>query len=205
MLPNEFTIKLRPRSLLIGALLSPFAVVLAIWVFSWPWSSSNASGWVQAVGSLIGLGIALWLPWREGRRRESDDFRKNLGLTRRLYYTAHEINGRLEFMFPSGIFKGFDARSDIESMSRVLVRLNTTFDDDHDPRRVALTHQLRQNLPAVIANLDKFSSKQGDGEEALRQLWGYYKRNVELCWKEIVKLEQGLPANERTKNIHDPG
>lgn len=82
MFPEEFTIKLRPRSLLIGVALSPVIVLLGWWVCSWDWESNNAPAWVQAVGSVLAI-IAAWfvpqLHEAAKERRKRDQMLRNLG------------------------------------------------------------------------------------------------------------------------------
>ncbi|MCL6692279.1 hypothetical protein M8R19_26680 [Pseudomonas sp. R3.Fl] len=68
MLPEKLEITLRPRSLVTGALLSPLAVIAAVWVWSLPWESNNAPGWVQAIGSVLAIGAAIWIAERTHNR-----------------------------------------------------------------------------------------------------------------------------------------
>lgn len=65
MLPNEITIKLRPRSLFIGLCLSPVAVLVGWWACTWPWDSDKASGWVQAIGSILAIAATYVVARRE--------------------------------------------------------------------------------------------------------------------------------------------
>lgn len=70
MAPDKLTITLCPRSLLVGGLLSPAAVLLGWWVYSWPWGSNNAPAWVQAIGSIGAILASVWVARFADRRTE---------------------------------------------------------------------------------------------------------------------------------------
>ncbi|MEZ1745654.1 MULTISPECIES: hypothetical protein [Pseudomonas] len=65
MLPEKLTINLRPRSLLKWVLLSPLVIPLGWWVWTWPWGSEKASGWAQAVGSVLAIVATYFVATRE--------------------------------------------------------------------------------------------------------------------------------------------
>lgn len=202
MAPDELMNNLRPRSLFKWIFLSPLVVPLGWWVSSWSWGSSNASGWVQAAGSLLALAIALWLPWRENKRRELDESYKAIGLARRLYYAAYELSATTANMFQGRVYIGYEPGPNIEMFSRFLVRLNTTFDDDHDPTRVKLTHELRQNLPPLIAYLNEYRERQDAGEERFRWYANYYDSAVGRCWAHLCEMEACLAEKARSAPVH---
>lgn len=70
MLPKEFVFTIRPRNLVGTLLVSPLAVLVAWWIFNWPWESPNAPAWVQAVGSIAAILVSVWIANAKDRRDE---------------------------------------------------------------------------------------------------------------------------------------
>jgi len=71
MLPEVFSfhIRLKPRKFFAAVFLSPLVVPVGMWVWSWPWGSVQAPAWVQAIGSIATLFIALWIVEIQNRQR----------------------------------------------------------------------------------------------------------------------------------------
>jgi hypothetical protein len=70
MLPKEIVFTIRPRDLGRILLVSPLAVLIAWWIFNWPWESPNAPAWVQAVGSIAAILVSVWIANAKDRRDE---------------------------------------------------------------------------------------------------------------------------------------
>lgn len=66
-------------------------------------SKSDASSWVQAVGVTLGIGIAIWVPWKQNRdARKADQEKAQEQVCRIRVAIADELQGYAsDFAFPS--------------------------------------------------------------------------------------------------------
>ncbi|MCY1545124.1 hypothetical protein D9M68_810500 [compost metagenome] len=160
------------------------------------------SGWLQAVGSFIALGVAVWVPQREINRRNRDDLKKDIGLGRRLYYSAYEISRHVDSLFNAFELPDYRADESLEVFRGLYARLLKSFDDDHDPDRVKLSHELRQNLPSLIANLRIYADQQAEGYAKFHKAMDVYRALMLKSWEQLENLERDLPASERTSRVH---
>ncbi|WHL17651.1 hypothetical protein [Stenotrophomonas acidaminiphila] len=61
----------------ISAISAGFGLLLA-WGLFYRWGSApphkpiDLPAWVQAIGSVLAIGVAIWIPWRESRRRDAE-------------------------------------------------------------------------------------------------------------------------------------
>ncbi|QEY64961.1 hypothetical protein FXN65_23940 [Metapseudomonas lalkuanensis] len=201
-LAHEVTIRFRAGAILMWLLLSPAVVLPLLWLWTLPWDSPNAPSWVQAVGSVSAIAVAVWLPWHERNRRQAEEFKREIGLGRRLYYAAFEISGHVDSLFNEFGALRYRPDESVTIFTGLYERFIHSFDDDLDPARVKLTHELRQNLPLLIANLRVFASKQQEGSSELSAAQVYYREAVRLSWQQLVEAEQSLPSNQRTPRAH---
>ncbi|WP_079201136.1 hypothetical protein [Pseudomonas sp. CC6-YY-74] len=74
MLPNEVTVnfKFRPKLWLV----SPFAAFLVIVLYLLPWGAASAPAWVQALGAVAGVFVAVFVASGQQRRQEQSERRK---------------------------------------------------------------------------------------------------------------------------------
>jgi hypothetical protein len=70
MLPEKIVFTIRPRDIVGVLFVSPLAVLVAWWIFNWPWESPNAPAWVQAVGSIAAILVSVWISNAKDRRDE---------------------------------------------------------------------------------------------------------------------------------------
>ncbi|MHB0842923.1 hypothetical protein ACYCGP_08785 [Stutzerimonas nitrititolerans] len=63
---------LQPKTLLIGLFLSPLMVLLIYSILLLPWSSPNAPAWVQAIGSISAILVAIAVPAFQRRQDQKD-------------------------------------------------------------------------------------------------------------------------------------
>ncbi len=201
-LAHEVTIRFRAGAILMWLLLSPAVVLPLLWLWTLPWDSPNAPSWVQAVGSVVAIAIAVWLPWHERNRRHAEEFKREIGLWRRLYYAAFEISGHVDSLFNEFGVLRYRLDESIAIFTGLYERLSYSFDDDLEPARVKLAHELRQNLPPLIANLRVFANKQQEGSGELSSAQVYYRESVRRSWQQLVEAEQSLPANLKTPRAH---
>lgn len=49
-----------------------------LWIDWWPMCMTKTewSGWMQAIGSILALGIAIWIPWSERKHKKCEDSKK---------------------------------------------------------------------------------------------------------------------------------
>ncbi|MNP01818.1 hypothetical protein D3C76_936460 [compost metagenome] len=88
MLPKEIVFTIRPRDIVGILLVSPLAVLVAWWIFNWPWESPNAPAWVQAVGSIAAILVSVWIPNAKDRRDERKAKEKIALLQKGISHTA---------------------------------------------------------------------------------------------------------------------
>ena len=62
MLPERVTVTIPVTTLVRALTLSPAAVLVGWWVYTWSWNSQNAPAWVQAVGSIAAILAAWFIP-----------------------------------------------------------------------------------------------------------------------------------------------
>ncbi|WP_395504689.1 hypothetical protein [Ectopseudomonas hydrolytica] len=157
------------------------------------------ASWVQTFGSLVGLGIAIWLPWQDSKRRHKEELARERGYARRLFYAAYEICGQIAGLFDElELIRNYDREVSSAIFERILSRLNSSFDDDPHPDRVALVHELRQNLPGLLGYLKHGARDENSGGKKIFQLRGYYRQVCNNCWSHLAQLEADLPPAERT-------
>lgn len=157
------------------------------------------ASWVQAIGSLVGLGIAIWLPWQETQRRRKEDLARERAYARRLFYAAYEIWGQIAGLFNDlELIRNYDREVSTAIFERILSRLNSSFDNDPHPDRATLVHELRQNLPGLLGYLKHGASDENSGGKKIFELRGYYGKVCKNCWEHLAKLEADLPTDERT-------
>lgn len=183
----------------IVALIWLFILTCVALVFGWDMTKSELSGWMQTLGSLMGLAIAVWLPWRESLRRREGQLAKERAYARRLFYAAYEIWGQISGLFNELEFvRNYDREVSSAIFERFLARLNSSFDDDPHPDRVKLVHELRQNLPGLLGYLKHGASDENSGGKRIFELRGYYCGVCRNCWDHLANLEAVLPPDERT-------
>lgn len=160
--------------------------------------------WIQAIGSLVALGIAIWLPWLESKRRRHEDLAKDRAHARRLFYAAYEIWGQVAGLFNElQLIRNYDREVAMAVFERILNRLNSSFDDDPHPERVVLVHDLRQNLPGLLGYLKNGASDENAGGARIFKLKGYYEDVCKDCWKHLADVEKDLSDAEKTVRPKD--
>lgn len=95
---RPITIKFRPWVILLFVLCPPMWVLVGLAIWAVPWDSPNAPAWVQAVGSIGAILIAVWVVQAQQRARENERKRKELHYMVKAFYTADFIAGALEIV-----------------------------------------------------------------------------------------------------------
>ncbi|WP_330114893.1 hypothetical protein SA496_01095 [Pseudomonas sp. JS3066] len=127
VLPNDVTITLRPRTLLAGLFLSPLAGGIIWWVLSLPWNSANAPAWVQAVGSVGAVLVAMLVASRHSaqqirlvREQEAEMLKKVVAIAK---HTGNLTMASLDVLENKyGEFAGLDIVSKALDNSDYLLR-----------------------------------------------------------------------------------
>lgn len=93
---RPITIKFRPWVILLFVLCPPMWVLVGLAIWAVPWDSPNAPAWVQAIGSIGAILIAVWVVNSEQRARERERKRKEAHYMFKAYLTADYISKALE-------------------------------------------------------------------------------------------------------------
>ncbi|MFZ3022971.1 hypothetical protein [Pseudomonas sp.] len=151
---REYTVTVRPFSVLAWLLVSPAVVLPILWLGStdgvdWP-------AWVQAIGSVIAIVVAVWISSRQHARdqewRGADRAERNCGMALRLNALITEYHRLVCNVLPQG-----EEAGNIETdqalaglLESIKVRLDSNFDDDFDHHRQVEINNTRSCLAAVI-------------------------------------------------------
>lgn len=175
MLDKEFHIRFTLAD--VGKLLcfSPVVVVLAYVVICLPWNSVNAPAWVQAIGSIAAIVVAVMIANHQQvvamRRSKAEERQRAAGHAGRLAFLVLEIERVMSDVVLSTHQPGVaqvDART-ADVLDVMLSRLNRNFDDDLDLDRVGFCYEIRMLLSASIFTLRAsagLESRQRDDEIA---------------------------------------
>ncbi|WP_429213153.1 hypothetical protein [Metapseudomonas resinovorans] len=100
MIPKEwrdYKWEFRPIVVAVWLVVSPAVALPLLWFYSIPWDwldslvwdKETAPAWVQAVGSILAVGVAIWVSWYQGKqmlrlevRRETEMIKKVLGVAK---------------------------------------------------------------------------------------------------------------------------
>lgn len=85
---REFNIRFKLSDVLKLLVMSPVVVVLVLWALSWPWSDNNAPAWVQAIGSIGAIGVAIWVGSAQARATDVERKRRGYHYIVMAYETA---------------------------------------------------------------------------------------------------------------------
>lgn len=151
---REYTVTVRPLYVLAWLLVSPAAVLPVLWLGSidgvdWP-------AWVQAVGSVIAIVVAVWISSRQHARdqvwRAIDHAERNCGMALRLHALITEYHRLVCNVLPQGGEAGhIDTDQALaELLESLKARLDSNFDDDFDHQRQVEINNTRSCLAAVI-------------------------------------------------------
>lgn len=165
---REYTVTVRPFSVLAWLVVSPAVVLPILWIGStdgvdWP-------AWVQAIGSVIAIVVAVWISSRQHardqERRAADRAERNFGMALRLHALITEYHRLTCNVLPQG-----EEAGNIESdqalaglLESIKVRLDSNFDDDFDHHRQVEINNTRSCLAAVIF----FLRHRDDSQHGLR-------------------------------------
>lgn len=95
---RPITIKFRPWVILLFVLCPPMWVLVGLATWAVPWDSPNAPAWVQAVGSIGAILIAVWVVQAQQRAHERERKRKELHYMVKAFLTADFIASALEIV-----------------------------------------------------------------------------------------------------------
>lgn len=151
---REYTVSIRPFWFLACVLVSPVVVLPIIWLGSthgadWP-------AWVQAVGSVVAIVVAVWISSRQHSRdqmwRALDRAEWNCGMALRLHALITEYHRLVCEVLPQGEVTGnLEADQLLAGVLESLkARLDSNFDDDFDHCRQVEINNTRSCLASVI-------------------------------------------------------
>lgn len=108
MTDREFNIRFKLSDIGKFLCFSPVIVVLMYALICLPWGSEFAAGWVQAVGSVLALMGAIWLPIIHSKHAEKQRLDSTLGKLRIVAEDCYEQMWQLSSLF---FLPGRDAKS----------------------------------------------------------------------------------------------
>lgn len=61
MFNRKFVIRFTLSDILKGIVCSPVLIIIVAGIICLPWESANAPAWVQAIGSVLAIVVAVWV------------------------------------------------------------------------------------------------------------------------------------------------
>jgi hypothetical protein len=145
--------------------------LISCWIEAHP----GLASWVQAIGSIAALGLAVWIPANQ-RRHEYElnvahDKQRSLGYATRLHLMIKEFRKTFD-LIPDSYSIGTTGADQQASyiLERLLDRIDHGFREDLDPERVLLTMHFRAVLTDLLtilrAELGMYGKGHRDSEVA---------------------------------------
>lgn len=207
MLRKGFCLCCNPRQLMRQLWFFPmlfmatFGVVWAV-IYA-PWQAEAAPAWVQAVGSIMAVIVAIVVASQQHRKEEArrvdEKAGHELGLSLRLFGFSEEFyRNVVELLANDG--DGNDRKVNYVALKaattytdkkiaavleRMMTRLNRNFDDDMDDERRAIIDAYRQNLAGLIFLLQETTDSDYSFEIRERRLEAYRESAIVLRTKAL--------------------
>ncbi|WP_395503074.1 hypothetical protein [Ectopseudomonas mendocina] len=186
MLDKEFHIRFTLADVGKALCFSPILVVLVYVLICLPWESSNAAAWVQAIGSVLAIVVAvvvaLYSHEKELQRRREDAETADYAHAMRLHMLVGETIRATEDLLtrtqskmtadiatepfrPQGHEGEVNQQwidvqgADIEFFQRIMQRAMLNLDDDQNAHRHVIAAKLRFNLSVLITLLTLSAGK----------------------------------------------
>ncbi|WP_417539536.1 hypothetical protein [Marinobacter sp.] len=140
---------------LLAVLFLPIAILLMLAVDQLGGLSASAAAWVQAIGSLVGIGVAIAIPaWQHRREVKAAEIARldiEIGYTRRLFILAKELEAALAQAYGQWPHYGAEAKgalrvSQIDFQSRLFEGLKA----DQNTYRVMAAGDLRKISDGIV-------------------------------------------------------
>ena len=103
MIDKEFVIRFTLSDLGKGIIFSPILIILIASLMCLPWGNTNAPAWVQAIGSVLAIIVAVWVAQLQasGQKRtiqaQNIEFAKKLSIIlKQAFEGAHRAGGALD-------------------------------------------------------------------------------------------------------------
>lgn len=161
MLDKEICIRLKPGDWVKRTWFWP-AMAIILFALTWvliyaPWSSDGAPAWVQAVGSVaaIFVAIAIASAQRRADRLKAQQLaqEQDLGRASVLYYAVYEASKSIERLSVQFAGEANIPPSLAYMYEQMLVRYGHIFIGDLDPTRIKIATRLRYDLSVLIIAL----------------------------------------------------
>lgn len=207
------------------------ASIWAVWAFvaigSLGWSLfvlleafgvlDDAAAWVQAIGSILAVIVAIVVASQQHRRDEARrnyaEASREFGLALRLYGFGREFYLNVlellqdeelgSFISNPSVLAAATAYTDKKIatvLERMLVRLNSNFDDDMDHMRRRWIDAYRQNLAGLIFLLNETTDSELSTETRRERLAEYRKaaeQLLDMCRDQVARCSQRKDTAER--------
>ncbi len=169
--------------------LSPLVILPSLVLISLPWSSASAPPWVQAVGSVVAIFVAILIARHqhksEDSRLKARERQRDIGLATRLHLFALEYHSYVTNVVAPEWQVGLDVVDQRNALvfDRLLMRLTSNFDDDLDQARCVQVFVLKTALTGLIFTLQSTNAidQGGTREGEIRQYQSNASRILGEC------------------------
>ncbi|MGN0924700.1 hypothetical protein [Ectopseudomonas mendocina] len=186
-----------------GATLWLLVGSVAYWVLR-GWLPPDASGWVQAIGSVLAIAVAIVVAYAGHRmalkiRSEEEDARER-GCAARLFMLIWEAKrAAWQLVDQSSRFRNSGVQcppirpKEVDFLRRIMERAMKNLDDDLNADRHLIAGRLRFNLSVLIGVMERYMDKPIDDEfhrmvEKAYELFDASFKNMEMKHSWLAEL-----------------
>lgn len=188
MFNKEYIIRIKWADIAKGLAVSPFAVVLLFGLIYLPWDSPSAPAWVQAIGSIGAILGAYVIANRQHQvaeqRLENERKERESALSKRLAFFALEFKQVLTEVVQGSWGMGIQEADQKAALifESMLMRLNSSFDDDLNAERTALMFEFRVIIAGLIFTLKNTNAiDPEDRDEVITKYRGLASNLLKQC------------------------
>lgn len=208
MLPEELTFTFKPRRLLKAFLFTPVPIIVGFAATYLPWSSPNTPAWVQAFGALVGIGVAIYVPWYQKFLDRKDRalvaYEHELARCDHLMVLCWELNEAVQGFWGDALCAEYIVSNAMQSsvLKDLLQRLNSAQEGDLNLKRMEAAKEMRYEIFYWLKLFDH------DEEIEYEELWKRFKvRQPKLdglvtAAENIGRLMRGLPPYDLERYRH---
>lgn len=156
------------------------AAVLALTILTlachamWP-DKDGVAAWFQAVGSVAGIGVAVYVPWRQRRDQMQqqliDAARQRVGVARRLYFLSTDFvracQRYADDVYTEGNWSPGLAELEVEDLLRVMESTRVLEAQDHDNVAIPMLYAIRSQADLMVTKVKRVARNSGEAGDFL--------------------------------------
>ncbi|WP_092307169.1 hypothetical protein [Cupriavidus alkaliphilus] len=156
----------------VGAALLALTILTLACHAMWP-DKDGVAAWFQAIGSVAGIGIAVYVPWRQRRdqiqQQNFDVARQRVGVARRLYFLSTDFvracQRYADDVFMEGNSPPGLAQLEVEDLVRVMEVTRMLEAQDHDNVAVPMLYAIRAQADLMITKVKRVARNPGESDD----------------------------------------